>query len=235
MVIAPNNEIVLLNVPIEIDNKNQLTFATSNAQFEYFRYIQDQRAYDKVTYVRKDGYVVINDCFDNLIRYNYCMYQNENFSTKWFYAFIIKMEWLSPNSTKVYIKTDVFQTYQFDVTYKASWIDREHVAVADDLIGSNLLNEGLEVGEYVENVQTTISGLSHVYVIAYARNPSEDHLDNGTFPYQGCFVNNIASGLFYCICSGSQVLGILKLIDVNRSWWRCKSCFYSSFNGCCWN
>ena len=57
---------------------------------------------------------------------------------------------------KVYIKTDVFQTYQFDVDYKPSWIEREMVNVADDLIGSNLLNEGLECGEYIENVQTTI-------------------------------------------------------------------------------
>ena len=38
MVIAPNNEIVLLNVPIEIDMKNQLTFANANNQFEYFRF-----------------------------------------------------------------------------------------------------------------------------------------------------------------------------------------------------
>ena len=156
MVIAPQNEIVLLNLPLEIDNKNQLTFSDANAQFQYFRFQTVQKQYDNCTYIRKDGYVVINDNFDNLLQYNYCMYQNENFSTKWFYAFIIKMEWLSPNSTKVYIKTDVFQTYQFDVTYLASWVEREMVNVADDLIGSNLLNEGLECGEYVENVQTTI-------------------------------------------------------------------------------
>ena len=156
MVITPQNEIVLLNLPIEIDNKNVLSFANANAQFQWFRFQTDQRQYDNITYVRKDGYVVVNDNFDNLMHFNYCMYQNENFSTKWFYAFIVKMEWLSPNSTKVYIKTDVFQTYQFDVDYKASWIEREMVNVADDLIGSNLLNEGLECGEYIENVQTTI-------------------------------------------------------------------------------
>ena len=142
MVIAPNNEIILLNVPLEIDNKNQLTFANANAQFEYFRYITEQYAYDHCTYFRKDGYVVIDDCFDNLIKYNYCMYQNENFSTKWYYAYIIKMEWLSPNSTKVYIKTDVWQTYQFDINFKASFIEREHIAVLEDLPGANLINEG---------------------------------------------------------------------------------------------
>ena len=83
------------------------------------------------------------------------------------------------------------------------------------MIGSNLLNEGLEVGEYVENGQHSIAGFNHIYVIAYARNPADDGLDAGSFPYQGVIVNNIASGLFYCICSGSQVLGNIKLINVD--------------------
>ncbi len=210
MVIAPNNEIVLLNVPIEIDMKNQLTFANSNNQFEYFRNIQDQRVYDKVTYIRKDGYVVINDCFDNLIRYNYCMYQNENFSTKWYYAFIIKMEWLSPNSTKVYIKTDVFQTYQFDVNYYASFIEREHINVNEDGIGANLIPENLELGEVIENSSTSIKGLGICYVIAYGRDPSDI---GGTSQYNGCFVNGIASGLWYYIGNMNKVLEMIKTID----------------------
>lgn len=211
MVIAPNNEIVLLNVPIEIDMKNQLTFANANNQFEYFRYIQDQRAYDKVTYVRKDGYVVINDCFDNLIRYNYCMYQNENFSTKWYYAFIIKMEWLSPNSTKVYIKTDVFQTYQFDVNYYASFVEREHINVNEDGIGANLVPENLELGEVIENSSTSIKGLGICYVIAYGRDPSD--VGGGTSSYNGCFVNGIASGLWYYIGNMNKVLEMIRTID----------------------
>lgn len=211
MVIAPNNEIVLLNVPIEIDMKNQLTFANPNSQFQYFRFIQDQHSYDNCTYIRKDGYVVINDCFDNLIRYNYCMYQNENFSTKWYYAFIIKMEWLSPNSTKVYIKTDVFQTYQFDVNYYASFVEREHINVNEDGIGANLVPENLELGEVIENSSTSIKGLGICYVIAYGRDPSD--VGGSTSQYNGCFVNGIASGLWYYIGNMNKVLEMIQTID----------------------
>lgn len=197
MVISPNNEIVLLNVPIEIDNKNQLTFSDSNAQFNYFRNITEQKAYDKITYIRKDNYVVVNDNFDNLVKYNYCMYQNENFSTKWYYAYVVKVEWLSPNSSKLYIVTDVFQTYQFDIDYKVSFIEREHINVNEDVPGANLINEGLETGEFIENASTSIQGLNPVYIIAYARNPNEGGGDSGTFLYHGCFVNGIPSGLYY--------------------------------------
>ena len=213
MVIAPDNEIVLLDVPLEIDNKNQLTFASANAQFQYFRFITTQKAYDNITYVRKDGYVVINDCYDNLIKYNYCMYQNKNFTTKWFYAFIVRMEWLSPNSTKVYIKTDVWQTYQFDVTFLASFVEREMISVADDLPGANLIAEGLETGEYIENASTSIEGLNPNYVIAYARNPNEGGGDSGTFNYKGCYVNGIPSGLYYWVGHAGQLLGQLKLMQ----------------------
>lgn len=211
MVIAPNNEIILLNVPIEIDNKNQLTFANANTQFQYFRYISDQKQYDKVTYIRKDGYVVINDCFDNLIRYNYAMYQNENFSTKWYYAYILKVEWLSPNSSKVYLATDVFQTYQFDVDYKVSFVEREHINVNEDGIGANLIPESLELGEVIENNSTSINGLGICYCIAYARDPSD--IGGGTSTYNGCLVNGIASGLWYYIGNMNKVLEMIKTID----------------------
>ena len=209
MVISPNNEIVLLNVPIEIDNKNQLTFSNANAQFNYFRNIQEQKAYDKITYIRKDNYVVVNDNFDNLVKYNYCMYQNENFSTKWYYAYVVKVEWLSPNSSKVYIVTDVFQTYQFDIDYKVSFIEREHINVNEDVPGANLINEGLETGEFIENASTSIQGLNPVYIIAYARNPNEGGGDSGTFLYHGCFVNGIPSGLYYWLGHGYQLIGQL--------------------------
>lgn len=213
MVIPPNNEIILLNVPIEIDNKNQLTFANANAQFQYFRYLEPQFVYDQITYVRKDNYVVVNAEYDDVIKYNYAMYQNENFSTKWYYAYILRVEWLSPNSTKVYLKTDVFQTYQFDVEYKVSFIEREHCNVSEDTIGANLVPETLETGDFIENASTSIKGMNPIYVIAYARNPNTGGGDSGTFNYQGCFINGIPSGLFYWIGHPVQLLGQLKYMQ----------------------
>ena len=125
------------------------------------------------------------------------------------------MEWLSPNSTRVYIKTDVWQTYQFDVTFLSSFVEREMIDVASDLPGANLIAEGLETGEYIENASTSISGLNPNYVIAYARNPNEGGGDSGTFVYNGCYVNGIPSGLYYWIGHAAQLLGQLKLITTN--------------------
>ena len=36
MAVTPHTNIKLLKVPIELDNKNQLTFSNQNTQFNYF-------------------------------------------------------------------------------------------------------------------------------------------------------------------------------------------------------
>lgn len=70
---------------------------------------------------------------EDLITYNYCMYQNEQFSDKWFYAFITGMRYVNHNMTEISLLTDVFQTWQFDLDFKASFIEREMCNVSEDI------------------------------------------------------------------------------------------------------
>ena len=147
--ITPQTDVYLLKVPLEIDNENQLTFASATAQFNYFNGLTGKLALDNFTYQRKDGVIRVPYCIDDIIHYNYVMYRNEGFSTKWFYAYITGMEFINANTTAVSIKTDVFQTWQFDLTYKQCFVEREHVN--DDTIGANTVPENLELGEYVVN------------------------------------------------------------------------------------
>lgn len=148
-VITPDSDVILLKVPLEMDEKNQLTFANATAQYNYFYGLTGKKIYDKFTYQRKDGTITVPDLVDNLYGYNYVMYRNENFSNKWFYAFITEMKFLSPNSTSIKIKTDVWQTWFTLLDIKPSFVEREHVN--NDTIGYNTVPEGLDVGEYVQN------------------------------------------------------------------------------------
>lgn len=152
--ITPQTDVYLLKVPLEIDNENQLTFADATAQFNYFNGLTGKILLDNFTYQRKDGVIRVPYNIDDIIEYNYVMYRNEGFSNKWFYAYITGMEFLNPNTTAVSIKTDVFQTWQFDLTYKSTFIEREHVN--DDTVGANTIEENLELGEYVINSSTTL-------------------------------------------------------------------------------
>lgn len=147
-VITPTTDVYLLKVPLEINDLNQLTFSNATAQHNYFNSLPKLEVHD-FTYQRKDGVIRYGANYDSLLSYNYVMYRNDEFSNKWFYAFITNLEWKSPNSTEITIKTDVWQTYQFDISFKPVLIDREHTN--NDAVGANTLPEGLELGDMVTN------------------------------------------------------------------------------------
>lgn len=147
-VITPQSDVYLLKCPLEISDINQLTFANATAQYNYFNSLP-KLAVTNFTYQRKDGTIRYGANFDSLLDYNYVMYRNDAYSNKWFYAFITGMEYLNDNVTAISIKTDVWQTYQFQLTYKPVLIDREHTN--NDSIGANTLPEGLELGDMVCN------------------------------------------------------------------------------------
>ena len=154
-VITPQSDVYLLKVPLEINDINQLTFANATAQYNYFNGLPKLAVTD-FTYQRKDGTIRYGANFDSLLSYNYVMYRNDAFSNKWFYAFITGMEYLNDSVTAISIKTDVWQTYQFDLTFKRCLIDREHTN--NDTRGANTLPEGLELGEFVCNDTVTNFG-----------------------------------------------------------------------------
>ena len=201
--IAPQSDVILLKVPLEIDNNNQLTFANATAQYNYFSSLP-KLAFDNFTYQRKDGVLRIPALIDDIISYNYVMYRNEGFSNKWFYAYIDKMEYLNDGVTAVSISTDTFQTWQFDLTYKRTFVEREHVN--DDTAGLHTVPESLELGEMVQNSSTTFepnktvktSGntetLTNKYMIVF----QVSELPAGSYgidkPHQ---YNSVYSGLFY--------------------------------------
>ena len=152
MTITPQGEIYLCKTPLENDYKNQLTFSNATAQLSYFNSII-QHTFDNYTYVKKDNVVKVGENIDNIIDCNYLFYRNTGFTSKYYFCFITNMEYVNENCTAITFETDVFQTWQFQIVYKQSFIEREHVN--DDTIGLHTIPENLESGEYVDQVVTS--------------------------------------------------------------------------------
>ncbi len=153
MLIVPTSKIILLKNPIEIDYMNELTFSSLEAQYTYFSGLTKLEC-EGATYQRKDEVVrfptdpnMEGITYDDLIQYNYCMYQNDKWSNKWFYAFVKEVTFDNPGMSYITLETDVWQTWMFDITLKNSFIEREHVN--SDLVGEHTIPENLETGEYV--------------------------------------------------------------------------------------
>ena len=181
MIITPNTDLYLVKVPLEIDDNNQLTFANATAQYNYFMSLDRLNGDGKFTYQRKDGVIRFGALMDDILQYNYVMYRNTSYSSKWFYAFISKMEYVNDGMTAITIKTDVWQTWQFDLIYKPVLIDREHANT--DVAGDNLLPEGLELGDFVTNGDVVNFGGSESYSIIAEVSQVENTGESATLEY----------------------------------------------------
>lgn len=203
MIIEPNSNIRILKSDIELDELNQLTFASKSVQESYFKslpYIQIEDS----SYQRKEGVIRFPLGFDEAIQYNYVMYQNEDYSNKWFYAFITDCTYVNDETSFLKIETDVFQTWQFDIVYKPSFIEREMLSTSDDVMGANTQPENLELGEYVnatEPIQSTI-GTNNYICISVA----DDIIDSSQSNH---IYNGIASGLIYMIVDNVNALNFI--------------------------
>ena len=146
--IAPNSDIVLCtNVPLENTYDHTLTFASLSAQQTYFA----SKAYKTITqnsYQRAMKNSLRIACtMDEAVRCNYLYFRNASFENKYFYAFITGWEYVNNITTEITYEIDVFQTFFFDIDIKPSFVEREHSNT--DIIGENLVPEGLEQGDYV--------------------------------------------------------------------------------------
>lgn len=204
--VIPNTNIYLLKVPLTLSNKHQLTFTSKTQQHNYFMSLPKLLLED-ATYQRKDKYIRYPGNADELINFNYVMYQNENSGNKWYYAFITNIIYKSENSCDIYITTDVWQTWQFDITWKQSFVEREMIGVQNDIPGMNILPENLETGEMKVQSSKGLESLKPVYIIAYLG----DTFNNETLSQDGFTYNGIWSSLTFIVTNTLDVA--LKIIN----------------------
>lgn len=156
MYIEPNTNIRLLrNVPLDTTYDHTLYFASAADQSAYFITAQKYNL-TGYTYQRvQRGVARVGIKADDLYDCNYMMFQNTNFGSKWFYAFITGVEYVNNDCSDVYFEIDVMQTWLFDCELEHCFVEREH-SVTDN-IGDNIVPESLALGEYVFNNYTGLT------------------------------------------------------------------------------
>lgn len=136
---SPDSNLRLLNVRFDSELRSTLWFPDRDTQTSWFLSQSDNVLFNDITYVKKDNAIVLGCREEDVWRFNYVMYQNTNFSSKWFYAFIVKREWASDYSVKFYLQTDPIQTWMFDWSLMTSFIERQHSTT--DSPGDNIIPE----------------------------------------------------------------------------------------------
>lgn len=123
----PNTTFYLLNgIKLDHSNKNQILFNSASEQQAFFKK-HIAKTVEHGTYQRKTvGVINVPFLFDDIASCNYVMWQNADYSDKWYYAYILSIKYVNPNTSQIIYDLDVFQTYMFDVKFNECYINRQH-------------------------------------------------------------------------------------------------------------
>lgn len=114
-----------------------------------------QRVNDQVAPYRELLTLRIPAVADDVYDCNYIMFQNQPYGQKWFYAFIRKVNFVSPNCTKIDYEIDWFQTYMCDFEIHPCMVLREHLSAAEDQPFANCVPEPIMVPRYTVDTSST--------------------------------------------------------------------------------
>lgn len=159
--IAPNSDVwICRGVPLDSRSKYTYRPSSKNAQFEAFN------AYSVYTlnaqsYIRHSNNTIrVALAPDLLLTCNYMMFRNTSFGSKIFYAFITDVEYVNNETSLITYSIDNIQTYFFDVSFNASYIEREHSItdnIGDSITPEPVITSGQEV---ISKYQSLADGLT---------------------------------------------------------------------------
>ena len=165
---ARNSKVIIArNIKVDRDYKNVLTYSES----EMLSLCQTNKVYENSTYEflkENESPMYVGCDYQTALKGNYIAFQNPNYSNKWFFAFIDRVELNSETSSMIYFTIDVFSTW-FDYWNKMPcMVMREHTN--DDTIGANTIDEGLAVPDVMGHTDLTTTFINQALYICVATN-----------------------------------------------------------------
>lgn len=156
---TPGTQVMLANVPWNNDYRDIVKFSSQASLDVYLNENSGSTIMlSNMTYAKPGNPVRINLPFNVCYRFNYLRAFNPaqpipgNDTGRAFYYFITDIRYIAPNTTEIEIQLDVWQSFNRDVAFGNCYIERGHVAIANeksfDDNGRDYLTvpEGLDVG-----------------------------------------------------------------------------------------
>lgn len=161
----PSGKILIGRVPFDNSYRHTLTFSSVSEQTSFMMGRMDSSLEkDTYTYVRMNNSIRVMFNAERLYTYDYVMYQNSNYGSKWFYAFIVGVNYINENCTELVLELDVMQTWYFDYTLKQCFVEREHVN--DDTVGAHLNPEpNMDLQYIYDSFEANTWGIEESYIV----------------------------------------------------------------------
>ncbi len=195
---------------VELDLNSENTFCWNSLQ-EQSAYFSDSnyvtRRFDagNFKFIREDGYIKVNASHNFLENVNYMRFNNIDETTqhsKWYYAFITKVEYINDTTTGIYFVIDVLQTWlpteevgvgrAGDYSLSDCFIERQHSET--DNIGDNVVTENVlpyKFKSYETQTHNLYTAGFYVVILAkWAKGLIQDGLRVTGKTVDGHFYNN---------------------------------------------
>ena len=214
------NSIVQVFKGINLDNRyiHTIYFASENAQNAWFTG-KVLKSYERMSYIRHTASSIkVKDDATFLLGVTYMRFMNSRTKSKWFYAFVLDVEYVNENTAVITYEIDVMQTWFMQGgSIAPCMVLREHTN--DDTFGHNLEPEPF-VSEIYDRVQIADSDqfvhgvdmalLGYDLVINSTAEPED--------PAQ-TINNNLFNGTSYkTISASSPQAAVASLYDMLGSW-----------------
>ena len=203
MAFQPSSSIYIGTVPFNPNYRDVRYIPDRQQQEQYFLGLCPLALRrDDYTYQRVDNSVVVPFNAEELYGYNYCMFKNANYGDRWFYSFVTNIEYVNPGASRLYLSTDIMQTWFPDLEIQPCFVEREHVN--DDSIGAHIKDEGFDPGELKCTYYSFDNQNQFLYpVIASAAEPLKD----------GTYVN-VGGDVYDGVYSGCSLTVFLTVEDM---------------------
>ena len=156
--------VVLCAVPeLDINHNHTYDFNSKQTQLDFFN-SKKTLVFNDVMYQKDNDSIKLDISYGDrkLMASNYLYYINPGDNVI-HYCFIVSKKYINENTTQLFLKLDVMQTYLIDIDYHLStcFIERQHMnpVKSDGKPNLNVLNrpEDIECGEYV------VTNVNHLY------------------------------------------------------------------------
>lgn len=168
----PNMQLYICKgIPTDKTYNHVLRFQSDSSRFAYFT-SKSVLHLTNYTYQRLEHYLSVGVNAETIEPCNYIVFQNADFSDKWYYAFIEKIEYVANETSRIYFTVDVMQTWFNQVTLQPCFIERSHTNT--DEIGDNIINDELDTGPYIDDIQQYIDFDKRICIVTTFDKPEKD-------------------------------------------------------------
>ena len=138
--VNPSSEIRLARVPFGIDRKNVFCFSGKNKQYLVDVFTENfvTQTYTNINIIKNTKSTLdIRGNLDLYDTFNYVLFRNPDTDNKWWFAFVLDVEYIANLTTRLHISIDEWHTFIYDTVFYESFIERSHISKNLDTIGFN--------------------------------------------------------------------------------------------------